>query len=192
MKNYNSSEQIDIESGYRNIFRGYGFSTIELAVVLAIVGLISGIAIPSYLSWRANSQLRAAAREINSLFQRTRMEALKQNTTLTIRFDAVGGEGSNLVSYQVFKDTGALAGNGVIEDDEADSVILNDTVENINFPGLDNIAIAFNSRGMLSKYFDKGVDQGAETPTINLRSDGSQYLLQVTLVRTGHSRIKTS
>lgn len=192
MKSSSSSERVDINNGNRNIFRDYGFSTIELAVVLAIVGLVSGLAIPSYMSWRANSQLRAAAREINSVFQRTRMEALKQNTTLTIRFEAEGGEGSNLVRYRVFKDTGALADNGIIEADEENSVMLSDTVENINFPGLENIAVAFNSRGMVSKYLNKGVDQGSVAPTITMRSDGSPYLFQVTLVRTGHSRIKTS
>jgi len=61
-----------------------GFSTIELAVVLAVVLVLSGLAIPQLMSTIYLSRVRAAANDLSGLIQQGRIMAERQNTTLPV------------------------------------------------------------------------------------------------------------
>jgi len=78
-----------------------GFSFIELLTVIAILAILTAIAVPSYISWRSNSQVRRAALDIYSNLQMAKSEAVKRNTLCAVTF------GPN--NFMVYVDNGNLA-----------------------------------------------------------------------------------
>jgi len=64
-----------------------GFSLIELIIAIAIVGLVSAIAMPSYATWIKNSRVRAAAESIQNGLQIARADAIKGNTLVEFKLD---------------------------------------------------------------------------------------------------------
>jgi len=63
-----------------------GFTLIEIMIAVAIVGIGSAIAVPSYLQWNARYQLRQAASELHSNLFQARMSAKNRNTAMTATF----------------------------------------------------------------------------------------------------------
>ncbi len=124
-----------------------GFTTIELAVVLAIMAILTAIAIPNLIAWAANRRVNSAARDIVSVLQRARMEAAKECAFVVVRINASG-------DYTAFVDNGdgaGIAGNGLQDGTER-------TVVNGGLPDgviLDNVPFGagagtttFNSRAI--------------------------------------------
>jgi type II secretion system protein H len=64
-----------------------GFTLVEVMIVVAIIGILTAIATPALLAWLPNVRLKAAARDLYSKMQRTRMEAIRTNGTRAIVFD---------------------------------------------------------------------------------------------------------
>jgi len=63
-----------------------GFSILEVLITVAILLVISIIAIPNMTRVIANSRLRAGMTSMSGLFQNCRMLAVKQNKVLTAHF----------------------------------------------------------------------------------------------------------
>jgi prepilin-type N-terminal cleavage/methylation domain-containing protein len=64
--------------------RSRGFTIIEFAITLAIVGVLIAMALPSLLGMLANSQVRSVSSELNAAFGAARAEALRTRTAITI------------------------------------------------------------------------------------------------------------
>lgn len=62
--------------------RNSGFSLIELAVSVVIVGIMFALAVPSYFLWIQNSQIRTAAESIQNGLRFARAEAVRRNTPI--------------------------------------------------------------------------------------------------------------
>lgn len=60
----------------------------EVLVVLAIIALLLGLGLPSYLDYGNNQRVRIAARTLASDLQAARQEALKRRATVTVRFSS--------------------------------------------------------------------------------------------------------
>ncbi|MCW5200416.1 GspH/FimT family pseudopilin [Desulfobulbus sp. F4] len=69
----------------------FGFTTVELAIVMAIVAILSAIALPGILKGVPEKRLRGAARNLYSDMQKARLLAVKYNTTVTVNFDKTNG-----------------------------------------------------------------------------------------------------
>ena len=85
-----------------------GFTLVEMMVVIAIMAIVSAIAVPNFYSYAAGMKLRSASRDLYSTLQSTRMKAVRQNTRWAVQFDA-----PTLTNYQVI-DCGIdnICGNG--------------------------------------------------------------------------------
>ena len=64
-----------------------GFTLTEIVITIAIIGILSAVAIPTFLAWMPNMQLKSAARDLYSAMQRARSEAGRTNTDMAIVFD---------------------------------------------------------------------------------------------------------
>lgn len=60
-----------------------GFTLVELAVVLAIVAILYKLAVISFGTWIANTQVRTAAESIQNALQLARAEAIRRNAGVT-------------------------------------------------------------------------------------------------------------
>ncbi len=67
-----------------------GFSFAELMVVIALIGILSAIALPSFLRGLPEKRLKNAARNLYADMQRARMLAVQQNRSIPVRFNLSG------------------------------------------------------------------------------------------------------
>lgn len=61
-----------------------GFTIVELLVVIAIVGILVSIAAPSFRETIEKHRARSAAADLHATLTRTRSEAIKRNTNVTL------------------------------------------------------------------------------------------------------------
>ncbi len=64
-----------------------GFSFVELMVVIALIGILSAISLPSILRGLPEKRLKAAARNVYADLQKARLLAVKKNKKITVRFN---------------------------------------------------------------------------------------------------------
>jgi type IV fimbrial biogenesis protein FimT len=73
------------------INRGNGFTLIELLVIIAIIGVLSAVAFPSFQIYMGKSRLNGAARMVMSDLMAARMKAIKMNRDVQVDFSTSGG-----------------------------------------------------------------------------------------------------
>ena len=66
-----------------------GFTLIEMIIVVAILSICAGIAIPTYLDWLPKSRLNGAARQVMGDLMLARMQAVTQTKDIQSEYSDV-------------------------------------------------------------------------------------------------------
>ena len=61
------------------------FTLIELLIVIALVGIIAGTGWPTLTGWNCKQELRNEFESLNNFFEKARVEANNQNSTVLVR-----------------------------------------------------------------------------------------------------------
>lgn len=75
----------------KNLSNSKGFSFVELMVVIALVGLLSAIGLPSLLRSLPEKRLKNAARSLYADLQKARLQAVKENAMAFMQFTPADG-----------------------------------------------------------------------------------------------------
>jgi Tfp pilus assembly protein FimT len=126
----------------------------ELAIVIAIIGVLAGIAIPNIIGMMPRYNLKSAVLDLGSNMQRARLMAIKQNATCTVTFDAANGR------YDI---------------DCLGKTIELDPHDGVRFSALDGGTLQFTSRGMAQTVspFELSLANKSDSYTIRISPCGS-------------------
>lgn len=83
-----------------------GFTLLELMITIAIAAILSALAIPNWLAWRATAKINGAVTTLRGDLEMAKMRAIKENASVAAVFTASG--------YNIFIDNGA--GGGIPDD----------------------------------------------------------------------------
>ena len=72
--------------------RQKGFTLLEGIAVVAIVGILALIAVPSFATYRRHASLRAEADQLRSIFRAARSRAIARNANAGVRFAQRGSQ----------------------------------------------------------------------------------------------------
>lgn len=144
-----------------------GFSLIELLTVIALIGILSGLAVPAYRSTLISNSLAASSNDLSAAISLARSEAIKRRVRMDVA--PIGGDWAR--GWQVLPNGGA-AGTEVRRYD------LPGTMTVSNGPA----AIGFNPRGLRADFTDIN---------IRLSRDDGKYRRCISVSPSGATRIST-
>jgi Tfp pilus assembly protein FimT len=124
----------------------FGFTIIELLVIIAILAVLFSIGTPAFLQWRSNAKLRDAVSSLRGDLEMAKLRSIRENEFVAVLF--------NTDNYLVFIDDGEGAG-GVAENwirDGSERILRNRQMPAGVFIDLNNTTFAgdrtrFNGRG---------------------------------------------
>ncbi|MBI5628269.1 MAG: hypothetical protein HY953_05065, partial [Candidatus Rokubacteria bacterium] len=61
-----------------------GFSVVELLVLIAVIGILTAVSTPAFLSYLRSATLKAGAQELATIINQGRQIAISKNTTVCV------------------------------------------------------------------------------------------------------------
>ena len=164
-----------------------GFTLLELMIAVAIIGVLSGLAIYGFQNLLPKMRLNSAARQLQGDIQKCKAAAVKNNTTCLMDLES-GSNAGNAGNYTACfsdssncapTDTTVLTGN--LNTNDYIDVWLDDA----DFSG--DSEVAFNSRGLPES------NGTATNGTVNLRAiigENVEEFRSISVSMTGNTRMQ--
>lgn len=161
--------------------RRAGFTLVELMIVVAIMGILAGIAYPLMLSWLPNMRLRGAARDVYSVMQRAKAEAIERGVDVTVGFSTATD------AYIMFLDNGVgvggIAGNDVQDGSEPALFRSGPLPDGVAFdpdPAFGGDGVTFAGNALV--FTSRGLPGGTGTVAVWVPATGRQRTVTVNIV----------
>jgi prepilin-type N-terminal cleavage/methylation domain-containing protein len=152
-----------------------GFTLIELAVIIAIVGVLAGIAVPSFVGWLPKYRLNSSADDIQALVQNARLRAVKENAHVAVLLDPDndGLDGDYLVFVDNNSNWNMDSGETMVARGEVTSGIQVTVNGFLSYP-----RFSFNSRGLCLEGSGNITlrNSKGKTKTVNIEMTGSSRI----------------
>jgi type IV fimbrial biogenesis protein FimT len=152
-----------------------GFSLIELIIAIAIVGLVSAIAMPGYATWIKNSRVRTAAESIQNGLQMARAEAVKRNAS--IRFSLSANSDWSIGCVTTSSNCPATILTRLASEGNTSGATITLSTDDTAFPAI----VTFSNLGLL--------DNSTSPAPFNISFSGADRPLRVTLGVGGNTRV---
>lgn len=120
-----------------------GFTLVEVIIVVAMIGILSAIAIPNIITWIPNYKLKSAARDLYSNMQKARLDAVKENRDGAMVFDVNNGRYYICSSPGVDNDW-----LGTDDDTGGGDNIINQTIDLTNYKSGINFGHGYATKGV--------------------------------------------
>lgn len=138
-----------------------GFSLIELIVIVTIIAVIIGIAIPVYVSMKPSIQLSGATRQIMSDLMWARMHAISENNEFKVSF-------IDSYKYEILDDNND---NGKFDDGESKITRnIQDKYEGITLSSNNNLI--FHPRGNVAPTATVTIANSSGTKSVSIALTG--------------------
>jgi type IV fimbrial biogenesis protein FimT len=92
---------------YFSLKNAQGLTLLELLITMAIIIILSTIAVPSYSTFMANERFAVASNDLNNAYRFARNEALKTSSSMTLDAVTVDDDG-NWTKWQVKNSSGDI------------------------------------------------------------------------------------
>jgi type IV fimbrial biogenesis protein FimT len=141
-----------------------GCSIAELMTVVSVIGILTAIGIPSFLSFQPSMRLNGASREVLGRLMWARAYAVQNNNTSVVSFLTDH-------SFQIFNDSN---GNGSADAGETITVDLQTDYSDVTFTisGSSSTPV-FNGRGTASTDTTVTMSNSSGSKTVEVRPTGN-------------------
>ena len=163
----------DPQKGKKEFSKNKGFTLIELMIAVAVIAVITSLALPSYRSLIEKRQVTSGAEQLSAFLSAAQTEAIKRNQEVAITCTVEAGQ---CQAWILAKNEG--------DDNESLRTLefsnLKAAVMAISYDGTDDQVVFDPVRGMLRQ------DYVAPSPIeVQLSSAQGEYALNVTMLATG-------
>jgi type IV fimbrial biogenesis protein FimT len=153
-----------LKSGKRILADVSGFSIGELMTVVSLIGIVTAVGIPSFLSFQPSMRLNGAAREVLSTLNWARANAVQNNNTSVVTF-------LNDHSFQIFNDAN---GNGLADANETVTINLQTNYTDVTFAVTGSSSTpTFNGRGTATSDTTVTISNPSGSKTVQVSPAGN-------------------
>ena len=141
-----------------------GFTLIEMMIIIAILAIFAGIAIPNYLAYLPKSRLNGAARQVMGDLMAARMKAVSLNHRVKVFF----------YSNHEYKICDDADNSGTVADGEGDVQLrdIQNEYSDVTFDLSDPPDPVFSSRGTANSFVTIGLTNSVDSKEVTVSRAG--------------------